>query len=608
MIRTAARLALSLLLVLAALPAAALEDYPDERGARSLRGDSWAVPVVEGDEITRGAPVHPSTLADLYREPAYYADRCHVGRSSTVLRPARCTYGPEDATVRVAVLGDSKIGRYFPALLEIAHREGWRMRMYTKSACAFVITGTATSYPECDTYNANLQAHLESDPPDLVITGAQRRGTGAAYVSTWEHLRQLGVQRIVSVWDLPVPVEHPVDCVAQALVTGRDLTQCATEAPEDQSGNPSMQWAADLVDGADFVDLRDWVCPPTQLVPRCAPVVGRVQIYGSGAHMVGAYAETLTDPLHQQLHDLGVTQTAPRVDRVGGSNRYATAAMLSRDVQPGGRVWVASGLDYPDALASAARAGHDASAVLLVRTGSVPSVTRNALLRLAPEEIVVVGGRLAVEDGVLETLRGLSPRVTRIAGSTRYATAAQVATWGSVSPGGRVYLASGLGYADALAAAAQAGADGSPVLLVRPDGLPGATAAALETLAPTEVIAAGGELAVGPEVLEQVRELTGAEVERVAGANRYATAAALAAGTQPGTVLHLSTGTSYADALAAAPAAAAAGGAVLLVRPGSVPSVTTDVVEDVDPARLAIAGGTVAVPSVVEHALFRLLR
>lgn len=585
-------------------------DHADERGARALKGEDWSTPVVEAADLTRTAPVHPmSSPQDLPGgDPAYYDDGCHVPAWGTTVRPG-CTYGDTDdpGALEVAVVGDSKVGSYVTALTEIAHREGWELRPYTKSSCAYLVDAPVEDYPKCTTYNERLTAHLEADPPDVVITSTRRGDVTAETVRTWEQLRAAGVDRIVALWDLPSAEAHPAECVADALTAGTDLLDCATEAPDTNSGNLSLRAAAAQVPGSDFIDLRDWVCPTSWLSPACPPVVGRVQVYRAGSHLTDHYASTLTDPLHQRLHEIGLAEHAPLVDRVAGEDRFATSALLAREVDLGGRVWVADGHNYPDALAAAARAGHEKSAVLLVDANTVPSATRDALARLEPSEIVVVGGPRAVGQEVLATLRDYSPRVQRVHGPHRYATAAAVATHDLSSRGGRVYVAGGEGYADALAAGARAGADGSPVLLVRPDQVPAETADALRELAPRQVLVVGGEQAVGADVMDEVREITGARVSRVHGDQRYATAAALAQDVTPGGVVHVSVGTDHADALAAAPAAAAVDGPVLLVTPTHVPSDTARAIEALAPSRIVLTGGRGAVSAEVEHALFDLL-
>lgn len=600
-------LLLAAAMTMLAVPGQALTGDEDDLGARSLYEDSWSTPVLGPEDITRAAPVHPMTppLSDLYGlRPRHEVEGCHVTLNGTTVKG--CVYGVPGAAVEVAMVGDSHIGRLFPALEEIALRERWALRVYTKSACAFVTE--PHSYAECDTYNAALREELAADPPDIVLTLALRRNLTDPYTRTWTWLGSIGVDHVVALWDTPAPKGLvPAECVADALSTGADLTTCAVELPDQDSGNPSMRAAAELVDVATFVDLRDWVCPESLLSPKCPAVLGRAQVYALGSHLATSFAPTLTDPIHQRLHEAGVATYRPSVDRVGGSDRYATAALLSRDVAPGGRVFVASGQDYPDALAAAARAG-DGGAVLLTRPAALPAATKQALARLGPSQVVVVGGRSAVSDAVLTELRSFSSDVSRVSGPNRYVTAAEIARLAPTTRGGTVYVATGETFPDALAAAARAGKTDSPVLLVRRDGIPDATAAALTDLRPAAVVVVGGTAAVSEEVRQDLRVLTGVRVDRVGGADRYQTAALLAAGVPTGGLVHVASGTDFADALAAAPAATAADGAVLLVPPTRVPEPTSTAVRSLAPHRVILAGGRAAVVEEVKRSLIRLVR
>nr|WP_281496752.1 cell wall-binding repeat-containing protein [Ornithinimicrobium sp. F0845] len=546
-------------------------------------------------------------MDELHRDPSYYDDGCHVGRAGTTVRPG-CTYGVTDSEITVAVLGSSKIGQLFPALEEIALREGWSLRMYTKQACAFVKDAPpAPGYPECDLYNDAVRTHLEADPPDLVLTSGMRTDVAQGYLSAWRFLEDLGVEQIVALWDTPVPDGNPNTCIADALQNDGDLTECAMPLEDRRSGNPSLRMAASWVDSATFVNLRDWVCPVSELSPQCPAVVGRAQIYASGSHMSQGYAPTLTDPIHQRLYEAGMAQYRPSVDRVSGSDRYETAALLSRDVEPGGRVFVVSGHDYPDALAAAAKAGHTGGAVLLTQPTALPIATREALIRLEPSEIIVAGGPNAVSEGVLDQLRTLGPHVQRVAGTDRYQTAAEISRLAPVTSGGVVYVATGAGFADALAAAAQAGQRDAPILLVRPDSIPVFTTDALEELSPRTIIVAGGPGAVSDDVVAGLEYFAWDEVVRRGGADRYETAAALAEDTAPGTVLHVGVGSNFADSLAAAPLSAAAEGAVLLVPSDRVPGTTAQAIETLAPASIVLTGGTSAVSEETKRALIRLV-
>jgi putative cell wall-binding protein len=123
---------------------------------------------------------------------------------------------------------------------------------------------------------------------------------------------------------------------------------------------------------------------------------------------------------------------------------------------------------------------------------------------------------------------GAGPAVERIAGADRYETAAAVSRAAFPDGAPVAFLAAGTAYADALATAPAAAAAGGPVLLTAPDALAAATRSELDRLHPASVVVVGGTSAVS----DAVASAAGA-TERVAGADRYETAAALARRVHP---------------------------------------------------------------------------
>jgi hypothetical protein len=91
-------------------------------------------------------------------------------------------------------------------------------------------------------------------------------------------------------------------------------------------------------------------------------------------------------------------------------------------------VYIATGVNYPDALAAASSAALGLGPVLLVQQDAVPTATIDELNRLEPDLILVVGGTAVISDGVVSTLQGLGflPSVHRLSGDNRYETAAAV--------------------------------------------------------------------------------------------------------------------------------------------------------------------------------------
>jgi len=96
-------------------------------------------------------------------------------------------------------------------------------------------------------------------------------------------------------------------------------------------------------------------------------------------------------------------------------------------------------------------------------------------------------------------------------------------------------------------------------------------------------------LGTAPAALNGRPVSSSGSVTRVAGADRYATAAAVSRSSQPVgvPVAYIATGTGFPDALGAGPAAARQGGPLLLTAPGSLPKATTDELRRLKPGRMA---------------------
>jgi hypothetical protein len=200
------------------------------------------------------------------------------------------------------------------------------------------------------------------------------------------------------------------------------------------------------------------------------------------------------------------------VARLAGADRYATAAAVSSSgFLPGVPVaYVATGANFPDALAAGPVAARAGGPILLVTRDGVPAPTAAELARLRPGLIVVLGGTGVISEAVAAGLRGYatSGTVARLAGADRYATAAAVSSsrWPADVPS-IVFVATGLNFADALAAVPLAGALDVPLLLTNPTSLSAATASELRRLNPTQVIILGAGGAVSDAVGAQISAL-----------------------------------------------------------------------------------------------------
>ena len=294
------------------------------------------------------------------------------------------------------------------------------------------------------------------------------------------------------------------------------------------------------------------------------------------------------------------TRAAMIVQRLAGADRYATAAAVSGAHFTAGVpvAYVATGANFPDALAGGPAAARSGAPILLVTDIAVPSATAAELNRLRPARIVVLGGAGVVSDGVVAALDAYDAGggVSRLAGVDRYETAATVSA-ATFAPGAPIaVIASGASFPDALVGGVAAARLGGPVLLTRHDELPAPTDAELRRLAPGRIIVVGGSGVVSDRLLSNLAAYSVGGATRLGGVDRYATAVAVSAGLFPNaSSLFIATGRNFADALVAVPPAGMGGGALLIVPGGSAPPAVRAEAARLRPGRLVLLGGQAVV-------------
>jgi putative cell wall-binding protein/Ca2+-binding RTX toxin-like protein len=202
-----------------------------------------------------------------------------------------------------------------------------------------------------------------------------------------------------------------------------------------------------------------------------------------------------------------ISTTDQPVERIWGANRFETAAQISKQLEPNQRVFIANGMNFPDALAGAAVAAADGSAVLLVTPTAIPDATKSALMDLSPSEIVILGETGAVSASVAAQLRAYTTGdVVRLGGANRYETATAIAQHFFPSGAGKLYLATGTNFPDALTSTPGAGIADAPLLLVPPAGLTPELRAEIERINPQQIIILGGTGVVSAAVEEGLAE------------------------------------------------------------------------------------------------------
>lgn len=297
----------------------------------------------------------------------------------------------------------------------------------------------------------------------------------------------------------------------------------------------------------------------------------------------GTWTQTVVTPQPEPepapTPDPTPVDTTPVVQTpVQGTDRYSTSVAVSQEAYPNGAdvVIIATGSDWPDALGGATLAAAVDGPILLTKKSELPAVVLAEVVRLGATHAIILGGKSVVGPAVEAKLLTVVQSVERIAGTDRYKTASAIAKASVAAPDsgydGTVLVATGRSFADALAASPMAAAEGMPLLLVGPEGIAGLQST-LNELGVTNVIVLGGAGAVSRSIEGALVVRYGAEnVTRLAGADRYATAATVASWAVANTDLGwngvaFATGANFPDALSGG-VLQALDGSVLLLTPG----------------------------------------
>jgi len=170
------------------------------------------------------------------------------------------------------------------------------------------------------------------------------------------------------------------------------------------------------------------------------------------------------------------------------------------------------------------------------------------------------------------SITALNPIVPRFAGTNRFATAVAIsANEYADNLANAVVLARADNFPDALVGAPLAAAKNAPLLFTSGTTLPAVTAAEIRRVLPRgkAVYLLGGPSAIPNQIVAELTAL-GYSPIRIAGADRFETAVAVADELGDPTTIFVASGSDFADALTAGPAAAQAHGAILLTSPGGV--------------------------------------
>lgn len=222
-------------------------------------------------------------------------------------------------------------------------------------------------------------------------------------------------------------------------------------------------------------------------------------------------------------------EVLPKWDVVKGSNRYSTAAEISKmNYATGGTVILVNGDAVADGIAATPLAASENASILLANKDKLPKETANRIREIAPQKVILVGGTNAMSAELEQKIANdYSVEVVRIAGKDRYETSFEIAK--KLSENGveikTAYIVSGKGEPDALSVASKAGQEKQPIILTGKDSISPEMYEWLKEQNLENAYFIGGDKVISNKVISSVNEITTNDVSsnRIAGKNREET-------------------------------------------------------------------------------------
>lgn len=254
--------------------------------------------------------------------------------------------------------------------------------------------------------------------------------------------------------------------------------------------------------------------------------------------------------------------------RIAGKNRYESAAQISREQFTNAKkVIVVNSQKYADAL-SATTLSDGRYSILYTEKDTLPTATRNEIQRLNPIEVYLLGGKQSISDGIESILKKYANKVTRIAGKDRYETSAKVA---AMSNKKNIVIASGENFSDPLYASSYAYSNNAKILLSSGKTLSRETRDYLlrNKSKIGNVTVVGGGKSISSSTVRYIQSVTGKNVGRISGRNRYEGSVKVANSMNKSKVF-IASGEDFADALAISPLAQKLNTPILLSAKGKL--------------------------------------
>jgi peptidoglycan/LPS O-acetylase OafA/YrhL len=240
-----------------------------------------------------------ASIAEVMKKPTVYQDGCHVNYGE--LLSGDCTYGDDSSSKTIVLYGDSHAAQWFPALEELANKNGFKLVSLTKSACpaSEVRRMEVGAYKNRDCFKwreNSIKRMQEMKPAAIILSGFEHFDVPDNFSSRqswWLDGQRLAYQnlqgassKLIYISDTPHPKQDIPNCLA---TNGGAICD-----DSEKSNSP-------VFGGFIEVNPTPWLC-----TNKCPAVVDGIVAYRDASHISVATSRSLSRELGGVLNDLGI--------------------------------------------------------------------------------------------------------------------------------------------------------------------------------------------------------------------------------------------------------------------------------------------------------------
>ena len=258
-----------------------------------------AIMLTNTDKIDVSGVNGAVSLAQIKARPLIYDDGCHANYNQT--ESGKCEYGDLNSSKTMVLYGDSHAAQWFPTVVEIAERSGYKLISLTKSACSSVEVVRqdrgAFNMARCSKWRDHSIKRIQALKPDVLIMSSfqyfrmpPQFGDRVRWWNEGQEKLLAGVKNssthLIYVTDTPHPERDIPSCLAtNSIEECNDITQSETLS----------------INGFKIIDPNPWLCSDI-----CTSVKDGVVAYRDQSHISVDIARALIPRFTQALRDQGV--------------------------------------------------------------------------------------------------------------------------------------------------------------------------------------------------------------------------------------------------------------------------------------------------------------